>query len=156
MGPGIADPPGTRVIRCVEGNAYLSGTAAFLRASLAVCALAIPSRAIGTVRPPFLDPPSRDASLWRAPILEIRPGLVIIDAGKSDGLRPGERLKVVRPGPRIRPRPNLILQLPSDDIARLEVLDPRPAGTGREGTACAILEGDSIALSDRVERENPR
>lgn len=80
--------------------------------------------------------------------------MVIIAAGGADELHKGDRLKVIRPGIRIRPRENLILQLPPDDVARLVVLTPFRTPRGQEGTACAILEGDSIALSDRVEKED--
>lgn len=136
---------------------------AFLPAFICASAIAVSATAAsasGTVRPPFLDRPDLpgspvpDTSAWRCGILEVEPGLVIIAAGEADGLHKGERLKVVRPGMRIQPRENLVLQLPPDDVARLVVLTPFRTPRGLEGTACAILEGDSIALSDRVEKED--
>lgn len=136
-------------------------TAALARAILPLLLICASAQATGTVRPPFLERPESagnaaiaDTSAWHCAILEIKPGLVIIAAGGADGLHRGDRLKVVRPGHRIQPRENLILQLPTDDIARLVVLNPFRTPRGLEGTACAILEGDSIALSDRVERED--
>ncbi len=80
------------------------------------------------------------------------PGVVIIAAGAGDGLRAGDQLRVMRPGPRIAPRENLVLELPGDSVARLEVLTPFTTPRGREGAVCALMSGDSISLLDKVER----
>lgn len=95
------------------------------------------------------------AGAWQAEVLGLAPGVVIIAAGSSDGLHTGDCLRVVRPGPRISPRENLVLELPGDSIARIEVLTPFVTPRGREGTACVLVSGDSVALTDRVERSAP-
>jgi hypothetical protein len=79
--------------------------------------------------------------------------MVVIAAGAKEGLHAGQRLRVVRSGMRISPRENLVLELPGDDVARLEVLAPFRTGSGYEGTLCVVVSGDSIALSDQVQRE---
>ena len=89
---------------------------------------------------------------WRAGILEAGPDQVIIAAGARAGLRPGQELRIVRQGKRVKePGSGIVLELPGRVVGRVRVLSQFGSGDLDEGSVCALLEGKDITVADRVE-----
>jgi hypothetical protein len=92
------------------------------------------------------------AQPWRAGILEAGPHKVVIAAGARAGLRPGQELRIVRQGRRVKePASGIVLELPGRVVGRVRVLSQFGSGDLDEGSVCALLEGKDITVADRVE-----
>jgi curli biogenesis system outer membrane secretion channel CsgG len=92
------------------------------------------------------------AQPWRAGILEAGPDKVIIAAGARAGIKPGQELRIVRQGRRVKePSSGIVLELPGRVVGRVRVLSQFGSGDLDEGSVCALLEGKDITVADRVE-----
>lgn len=93
------------------------------------------------------------AQPWRAGILDVAEGKVVIAAGARAGLRPGRELRIVRPGKRLRePTSGVLIELPGEEVGRIKVVSQFGTGELDEGSVCALLRGNGITKADRVER----
>jgi hypothetical protein len=91
---------------------------------------------------------------WRAGILDVAPGKVVIAAGARAGLRSGQELRIVRQGKRIKePSSGVVIELPGEAVGRVRVVSQFGSGDLDEGSVCALLEGTGITRADRVELE---
>jgi hypothetical protein len=94
------------------------------------------------------------AQTWRAGILDVSEGKVVIAAGARAGLRPGRELRVVRPGKRLRePTSGVVIELPGEQVGRIKVVSQFGTGELDEGSVCALLSGTGITKADRVEAD---
>ncbi len=89
---------------------------------------------------------------WRAGILEAGPGKIVIAAGARAGLRPGQELRIVRPGMRIKdPASGVLIELPGEAVGRIKVVSQFGTGELDEGSVCSLIQGSGITKADRVE-----
>ncbi len=97
------------------------------------------SKVVGNLMENLLDRP------WRSFVLEVDEDLVYIGGGASQGIEPGDRLRLVRRGKKVvNPQTELPVELPGEDVGELEVVSTFGDTPADEGTICRLL-------SDRVE-----
>lgn len=84
---------------------------------------------------------------WVAYILDLQKGQVIISGGKSQGLKVGDNLKVMKRGRRVKnPQTGMIIELPRTEVARLSIT----AFSGKrnnEISICKVTSGSLAGLS---------
>ncbi|MDQ3001658.1 MAG: CsgG/HfaB family protein [Fibrobacterota bacterium] len=91
---------------------------------------------------------------WRARILEVSQGKVVIGAGTRAGIMPGQELRIVRPGRQVKePTSGVILELPGEEVGRIKVVSQFGTGEWDEGSECTILSGKGFARTDYVSLE---
>jgi hypothetical protein len=89
---------------------------------------------------------------WRAGIVEVGNGKLVIAAGARAGLKPGQELRIVRQGRRVRePSSGIVVELPGDDVGRIRIVSQFGTDDADEGSVCDILSGENITRADRVE-----
>ena len=78
---------------------------------------------------------------WAAYILDMQNGQVIVSGGKSQGLKVGDQLKVMKRGRKVKnPQTNMMIELPRTEIARLKIV--AFSGTGNnEISICTVSRG---------------
>jgi len=78
---------------------------------------------------------------WAAYILDVQNGQVIVSGGKSQGLKVGDQLRVMKRGRKVKnPQTNMMIELPRTEIARLKVVGF--SGTGaNEISICTVSRG---------------
>lgn len=80
---------------------------------------------------------------WMAYILDIQQGQIIISGGKSQGLKQGDTLKVMKRGRKVKnPQTGFEVELPRSEIAKLKVLSF--AGDGNNEVSICTLSSGSI------------
>lgn len=92
---------------------------------------------------------------WAAYILDRQDGNIIISGGKSQGLRPGDELRVMKRGSLVEnPQTGMKIELPRSEVARLKVV--AFAGEGdNEVSICQLSSGEiaSFVLTELVIQE---
>ena len=79
---------------------------------------------------------------WTTSILTVEGSTVVISGGSRQGLRVGDRLKVMIPGKVIKsPQTGFNVQLPPTQIGELEVLSFFGESDVSEGSICKVLSG---------------
>ena len=78
---------------------------------------------------------------WAAYILDTQNGQVIVSGGKSQGLKVGDQLKVMKHGRKVKnPQTNMMIELPRTEVARLKIV--AFSGTGsNEISICTVSRG---------------
>jgi curli biogenesis system outer membrane secretion channel CsgG len=91
---------------------------------------------------------------WRASILEVARGKVVIAAGSRAGIRSGQELRIVRPGRQVKePTSGVVLELPGEEVGRIKVISQFGTGEWDEGSVCEVLSGNGFARTDYVSLE---
>jgi curli biogenesis system outer membrane secretion channel CsgG len=91
---------------------------------------------------------------WRASILEVAQGKVVIAAGSRAGIRSGQELRIVRPGRQVKePTSGVVLELPGEEVGRIKVISQFGSGEWDEGSVCEVLSGKGFARTDYVSLE---
>lgn len=84
---------------------------------------------------------------WVAYILEQQQGQVIISGGQSQGLKIGDKLKVMQLGRKVKnPQTNMIIELPRTEAARLTIEAFSGEGNN-EISICTVTDGNLAGLS---------
>ena len=84
---------------------------------------------------------------WSTVLIANEGGEVVIAGGAEQGLRVGDRLSVRRRGREARdPQLEGAIELPSTEVARLEIASCFGAGINREGSTCRVIEGQLEGL----------
>jgi curli biogenesis system outer membrane secretion channel CsgG len=80
---------------------------------------------------------------WRSWVLDVEDGNVLIGGGKSQGIRKGEKLRLVKRGKTVKnPQTSAVIELPGETVATLEVVDVLGATPEEEFSRCTIVDGD--------------
>lgn len=88
---------------------------------------------------------------WRAPILDIQDGNVVVGAGKSSGIKVGDKLQLYKPGKQIKnTATGANLELPGKVVGNLKVAQLFGGDILSEGAICSV-EGASEPLSTKLE-----
>jgi curli biogenesis system outer membrane secretion channel CsgG len=79
---------------------------------------------------------------WTSGVLAVDGGNVLVAGGQRQGLRVGDRLKVMTPGRRVKsPQTGLDIQLPGTQVGELEVVGFFGDSETTEGAICRIVAG---------------
>lgn len=88
---------------------------------------------------------------WRASIMEAAQGKVVIAAGNRAGILPGQELRIIRPGRQVKePTSGVVLELPGEEVGRIQVVSQFGTGEWDEGSVCRVLSGNGFARTDYV------
>ncbi|QVM84146.1 MULTISPECIES: CsgG/HfaB family protein [Novosphingobium] len=86
---------------------------------------------------------------WRTDILAIEDGQVFVSGGPSQGLQSGAQLKVMKAGRSVKSRQTgLDIQLPSTEVAQLQVVSHFGSGELGEGSIAKVVSGSVVGLDD--------
>ena len=84
---------------------------------------------------------------WVAYVLDVQDGQIIISGGKSQGLRPGDELRLMQRGKKVKnPQTGLLIELPGTEVALIKVVDLVGEGNN-EVSICRLVSGNIPALS---------
>lgn len=79
---------------------------------------------------------------WTSGVLAVEGGNVIIAGGQRQGLRAGDRLKVMVPGRVVRnPQTGLPLELPGQQVGQIEIVSFFGDSETNEGSVCRVVSG---------------
>lgn len=79
---------------------------------------------------------------WRTDILELQEGQVFVSGGKSQGLRPGDALRVMQAGQTVKSaQTGFEVQLPAKEVATLRVVSTFGDTETSEGSVCEVTAG---------------
>lgn len=79
---------------------------------------------------------------WTSAVLAVEGGNVLIAGGQRQGLRSGDRLKVLTPGRVVKnPQTGLPLQLPGQQVGEVEVAGFFGDSETNEGSVCRVVSG---------------
>ncbi len=79
---------------------------------------------------------------WVTYILDVQQNQVIVSGGKSQGLRPGDELKVMKIGRKVKnPQTGMEIELPREEIAKLRVVSFTGEGNN-EVSICTLISGN--------------
>ena len=84
---------------------------------------------------------------WSTVLIATEGDELVIAGGAEQGLRVGDRLSVRRRGREVQdPQIEGALELPSTEVARIEITSCFGSGTNREGSTCRVIEGQLEGL----------
>lgn len=86
---------------------------------------------------------------WRTDVLEVQGAQVFISGGKSQGLKPGDALLVMEPGPTVKSgQSGFEVTLPPRQVATLRIASTFGDSETNEGSVCELTSGtlDKAAL----------
>ena len=91
------------------------------------------------------------ARQWRTDILAVEDGQVYVSGGPSQGLVPGDRLIVMKAGKTVTSSQTGIgIELPSTEVAELEVVSSFGSGDLGEGSISRLISGSVKELSSNL------
>ncbi len=91
------------------------------------------------------------ARQWRTDILAVEDGQVYVSGGPSQGLVPGDRLIVMKAGKTVTSSQTGIgIELPSTEVAELEVVSSFGSGDLGEGSISRVISGSVKELSSNI------
>jgi curli biogenesis system outer membrane secretion channel CsgG len=92
---------------------------------------------------------------WKTDILQIQDKRVYIGGGKSQGLKVGDTLQVVKKTTAVKSQSGFTIDLPPEKVAKIEVVSFFGDNETNEGSVAEITEGslDKEALSQYIVRE---
>jgi curli biogenesis system outer membrane secretion channel CsgG len=89
---------------------------------------------------------------WTTSVLTVEGGSVVISGGSRQGLRPGDRLKVMIPGKVIKsPQTGFNVQLPPTKVGELEVVSFFGESDVSEGSICKVLSGPTPTTDHMIQ-----
>ncbi len=89
---------------------------------------------------------------WTTSVLTVEGGNVVISGGSRQGLRAGDRLKVMVPGKVIKsPQTGFNVQLPPTKVGELEVLSFFGESDVSEGSICKVLSGPTPTIDHVIQ-----
>jgi hypothetical protein len=79
---------------------------------------------------------------WRTDVLKIEGGRAYISGGERQGLKPGDRLAVMREGQKVKSQQTgFEIVLPTERVAVLKVISLFGDSESNEGAFCELVEG---------------
>ena len=83
-----------------------------------------------------------EARTWSAHVLDVQGQQVYISGGASQGLKPGDELRILRRGKTIEsPDSGMPIELPGTEVATIRVLSHFGTDEASEGSICEIIAG---------------
>jgi curli biogenesis system outer membrane secretion channel CsgG len=141
-----------------SGKVFGVGTAQGFDSTLSESAIsAAISSVVGSVAERLLDSP------WRSSVLDVEGSKIMIGGGRSQGLQPGDRLRVMQRGKTIQnPQTNAMIELPGTEVAVLEVRACHGTSYADEFSMCEIVSGslgdtpkEQLAVQEQEKEPRP-
>jgi curli biogenesis system outer membrane secretion channel CsgG len=86
---------------------------------------------------------------WKAPILDIQDGVVMVGAGKQTGLKVGDVLQLYKPGKQVKNKATgAMVELPGKVVGKLKVNSLFGTDLLSEGAACTVAQSTENVTTD--------
>lgn len=86
---------------------------------------------------------------WKAPILDVQDGTIIIGAGKLSGVKVGDVLQLYKPGRQVKNKvTGAMIELPGKAVGKIKVASLFGTDVLSEGAACTQIAASETVTSD--------
>ncbi|MEN9306398.1 MAG: hypothetical protein RL173_330 [Fibrobacterota bacterium] len=86
---------------------------------------------------------------WKAPILDVQDGVVMVGAGKQTGLKVGDMLQLYKPGKQVKNKATgAMVELPGKVVGKLKVNSLFGTDILSEGAACTVAQSTENVTTD--------
>lgn len=90
---------------------------------------------------------------WKAPILDVQDGTVMIGAGKLSGVKVGDVLQIYKPGKQVKNKATgAMIELPGKSVGKIKVASLFGSDILSEGAACTVVQTSETPTTDMEAR----
>ncbi len=86
---------------------------------------------------------------WKAPILDVQDGAIMVGAGKQTGLKTGDVLQIYKPGKQVKNKATgAMVELPGKVVGKIKVASLFGNDILTEGAVCSLIQSTEAVTTD--------